>query len=191
MNNFTVDSLREFLNSHGVGTTIWGTGITKPIEKLLEEINEGEYELILNDNKIERVVNCCSIDIYYKTDDGEIWKLREKKQIMFSGEIKNPGEIKNLSHTESVRGKNKKNEDPEEAIKREMQEEIGVSVIGYEKLRFIETTNHEGMPTTFPGLFSRYTQNHFETYLHKEYFKPEGYIENQPYKKIYFEWEKL
>lgn len=186
MNNFTVDTLREFLNSHGIDTSGWGQGITKSLDRLLGEINEGECEVAINDDgKAKRVLETCSVDIYYKDDNGTIWKLREQKQVLSSGTVKE------LTDTESIRGKMKSEENPGQAIKREIKEEIGVSDSGYDELKFLETKMHIGMPTTFPGLLSHYTQHHFETYLHKECFNPDGYIEKQPDKTIYFVWEKL
>jgi len=186
MEKFTVESLREFLNLHGVDTSSWGTGIFKSIETLVGDVNDGEIEIIIGKNgKAEAVLETCSADIYYKKENGEIWKIRETKQVMKNGEIKE------LTHKESIRGKCKKLERPEDAIKREIEEEIGVPPSGYGNLQFLEVRNFSGMSTSFPGLLGHYTQHCFETYLKKEYFKPEGYIEKQPDKTVYFEWEKI
>lgn len=184
--NFTVEALERFLNLYGIDTSDWGKGAAKSLDMMIEEINEGECKIVINDNgKAERILETCSVKMYYRDDKGMAWKLREQKKVLLSGQIIE------LTHTESIRGKIKKGENPEQALKREIKEEIGVSDNGYVKLKFLETKTHSGMPTVYPGLLSHYRQHYFETYLHKEFFNPDGYIEKQPHKTTYFVWEKL
>ena len=178
MDKFTEATLRNFLNSHGVDTKEWGTRAFKSVNKLLEGIEKGEMALReTKDGGVECIVNACSADVYFKDPEGILWKLKEEKRII-------------INNKESVRVKIREGENPKETIHREIQEELNIPESGY-KIKFLRTGNHEGVSTNYPNLFSKFSQHYFEVFLKKDYFKKDGYVEEQPTCSIYFIWEKI
>jgi hypothetical protein len=170
--------LERILGIQKIDWQKWGTGDSKTVDHLLNEINTGESIL----NGIIRFEKGVNIDVYYRQKE-TIWKLIEEKQVFTDGRVKR----RNLST--SIGEKMKPGESPLETAARGMREELGIIGVAFASLRF------EDQPlvpsTSFPGLFTKRNVFFFETTLSAEQYNPEGYREIQADKTNYFIWIRL
>lgn len=176
--------LKQQLQNAGIDVSQWGIGKAKTLQHFLKEIEDGETILIKNiDGKLLRKVIVGNANIYYTSPEGKKFILKEEKQIFKDGRER----IRNLD--ESIAEKIKATENPEDAMVRGIQEELGIeSEINLKK----DNTKEELlMSPSYPGLQSQYIFHKFETILNDQQFKPEGYIEEQLDKSTYFIWEEI
>ncbi len=186
-NNFdylkTTD-LKTQLEEAGIDISLWGKGESKTFEHLQKEIEEGETNLVKNEQgELLRKVVVGIADIYFLTDEGKKLHLKEEKQVFRDGRSR----VRDLGG--SVFEKMKPDEDPEEAVCRGVQEELGLSG----PVALVKKATQEQLvdSPSYPGLKSQYVRHIFETFINKEQFKPEGYVEEQKDKSTYFVWEEI
>lgn len=181
INENYLSQLEKKLEDAGIDTSVWGKGSAKTIEHLQNEIDKGEATLIEVDNELLRKVIVGNADIFYDAPDNKKYKLKEEKQIF------KDGRVRERDSGGAVSEKMKINEDPTDAMKRGIEEELQIKGdINIKKLG-----NNEKIITSpsYPGLKTQYTTHSFEVFLKEEQFNPDGYVENQEDKNTYFIWE--
>lgn len=180
-----IDKLRSQLDTFGIDTVKWGTGIYKTIYHLADEIKNGE--IILKENKdgeLIRVSEIVATTIYFTDKDGKTYRLKEQKQVFNDGR-----ERVRQSEGQAVFEKMKSGEEPAEAILRGINEELGINcgIV----VKYIETIENFGEAGSYPGMSTESKTHYFETILEAPQFQPQGYIEEQSDKITYFVWELI
>ena len=176
------EELHNILKEFNIDLSVWETGSYKSVEHLWNEIKEEEC-IIYNDNtKLKREVNFVGAKIMYKIGDTK-YHLKEEKAIFKDGRER----IRNIWY--SMAEKFKFNEDPQEALIRGMKEELDINILEnqttfYNKVYFPSDED-------YPGLKSFHTGYSYIITLNENQYKPEGYIEHQADKDIYFVWEEV
>lgn len=181
---FTADALQKQLANAGINTSSWGTGQAKTLAHLQNEIENGEAILITGEiGELLRKVVVVAADIYYQLSDGQIYRLKEDRQVFKDGRERRRG----FGH--AVSEKIKTDEDPRTAMIRGIKEELGISG----EIFLTETGTEEQViaSPSYPGLKSHYIHHKFEATLTEEQFKPDGYKEVQADKTTFFVWEEV
>jgi len=179
-----IKSLRSQLENAGINISNWGTGKAKTIEHLQKEIEEGETVLTTNENgELIRNLNVVSSDIYYISKEGKQYRLKEEKQVFQDGRERKRG----LEY--AISEKIKADEDPEKAIIRGIEEELGIE--GDIKTNKIEIEINTIESPSYPGLKTEYNIHKFKTILNEKQFNPNGYIERQDGLTTFFVWEEI
>lgn len=174
----------KYLEFYAIEINRWGTNDAKTIQHLIKEINEGESTLCENDDGLlVRQLNIVTAKIYFETNEGTKYILSEDRQVF------NDGRRRIRQNDSSVSEKMKPNENPEDAIKRGIQEELSIQgeliITNYEKKT---STNYTD---SYPTLLSQYIIHRFNVYLNEAQFNINGYFEEQPDKTTYFIWLKV
>jgi ADP-ribose pyrophosphatase YjhB (NUDIX family) len=176
-------SLRELLQAEGYDTDRWGVGATKTVEALWDEVKSGESELVEVEGLLVRRTYVAAIDVITQLDDGTRLKLYEEKQVFANGSVRERGLLTSLGE------KMKPGEDIEAATQRAVKEELGIKKVvslrgtGNRVLEK-DTETYGGMPTQ---LFLQFAEVEIAT----EDYKPEGYVEAQPDKLVFFQWAAI
>ena len=179
----TEQELASVLMAAGIPIQDWAQGSAKTVEHLRVEIEEGESQIDVGINgEIRRRVSVIWVDVLYPADNGDVYILREDRQVYKDGRVRR----RQLST--SLGEKMKPNEEPTAAVERALHEELGVTATaGLYTLGAGKKTAHT--PDSYPGL-----KSHFKTYLYAavistEAFVAEGYVEEQADKTNYYVWE--
>jgi hypothetical protein len=181
-----IDDLNLQLKKAGIDVSGWGTGGYKTLEHLSNEIESQETILTTDTNgELLRKIEVVGAAIFYFSDDGKKYSLKEEKQIFIDGRERRRLAIKGRSIFEKM----KPNEDPKCAIIRGIQEELGIK--GDIDLRQTDTYKKIGDSDSYPGLKTESTLYMFNSTLSQEQFNPDGYIEEQPDKTTYFTWIEI
>lgn len=176
--------LVEKLHTAGVDLSTWGYGATKTVEQLFQEIEGGEAELVTaSDGRLVRKTAVANIEVQYTDAAKKRWRLIERKQVFADGSERERG------LGTSVAEKLKVGENVPEAAVRGLQEELGFSEMVALSGTGVELK--EADSPSYPGLRAQYEIHAFTAELSPEQYKPEGYIEAQPDKSTYFEWEEV
>ena len=173
----------QMLKDHGINTELYGTGTFKTIGHLYQEIHEGETELTEEGGQLIRKVQFVGARILYKKD-GEWIRLYEEKQIFKDGR-----ERRRTNMPYSAAEKFKTGEDPKEVIVRGMKEELNLE-ISTNQFTFYNKVKM-GEDGDYPGINSFHTGYEFLVILNDEQYTPEGYIERQKDKDVYFTWRPI
>lgn len=181
-----IDDLIFRLKKAGIDVSSWGTGEYKTFEHLLNEIESQETKLSIDVNgELVRTIEVVGAAIYYISNDGKKYYLKEEKQIFIDGrERRRP-----MTKGRSVFEKMKPNEIPKEAIIRGIREELGIK--GDIDLRQTDTYNKIENSESYPGLRTKSTLYMFDSLLNQEQYNPDGYIEEQSDKTTYFTWLEI
>jgi len=174
--------LLKLLKKYKIPLKLWGTGEAKTLDHLIAEISSGEAVLEEGEGGLLRVALGVCLDVFYKNKN-VVYKLIEEKQVYKDGRVRRRG------LPTSIGEKLKPNEDPIFAAYRALFEELGIKI----RLVLLERPGIIKGPVpsiSFPGLKTKYIFSVFEVWLPKEFYKPEGYIENQSDKSSHFIWKK-
>lgn len=181
--NSDLDNLKELLNSYNIPIDLWGTGKSKTINNLLNELENNECSLEEKNDKITRYIEFVGIKIYY-TKDNERFILKEDRQEF------NDGRVRRRDMPSSVSEKMVFGEDPIVASIRGIREELGVKIEAHQLTKRSDL-NYNGGSLSYPGLDTKYKGHKFICNLIDDQFNPSGYVEIQKDKKTFFIWEKL
>ncbi len=181
--NVDLENLKELLNGYNIPIELWGTGKSKTINNLLDELDNDECSLEEKDNKLTRYIEFVGIKIYYIKDD-ERFILKEDRQEF------NDGRVRRRDMPSSVSEKMVFGEDPVIAAIRGIREELGVKIEAHQ-LTKRSNLNYNGGSLSYPGLDTKYKGHKFICNLIDDQFNPSGYVEIQKDKKTFFIWEKL
>lgn len=173
----------QMLKNKGINTELYGTGTFKTIGHLYQEIEEGETELTDEDGQLVRRVQFVGARILYKKD-GEWLRLYEEKQIFKDGR-----ERRRTNMPYSAAEKFKSGEDPKEVIVRGMKEELKLDITK-DQFAFYNKKEIENNDD-YPGIKSFHIGYEFLVVLNDEQYNPDGYIERQSDKDVYFTWRLM
>lgn len=175
--------LRALLSSFGVKYHLWGTGESKTLEHLIEELATGESSLVIVDQKLIWTSVCASVLITY----GDL-TLVEDRQVFNDGRTR----TRPQHYGTSINEKLKPGENHYEGVVRALSEELGI------ELTVLDVPIYKGpkeigpAPSqSYPELLSRFTRHEYLWEMSQGFYVPEGYVETQPDKTTYFIWKKL
>lgn len=174
----------DTLKSHKIPIDTWGTGKAKTVDHLVKEVVEGEAVLTTTESgELVRQISVIGMDVFHKGADGKTYKLVEDKQIF------KDGRERRRELPTSMGEKLQPGEDLNAAAVRAVREELGVE--GDIPVEHLQTTSKIRESNSYPGLNGEYVIHDFSSELSDEQFKPEGYIERQPDKDVYFVWKEI
>ncbi len=175
-----VEEVTDRLQAHGIPLEQWGVGKAKTVTHLAKEILEGETVLTEKSGELLRSVELVHLDVRYVSDGVEL-QLLEDRQEFADGRERRRG-LAGLSE------KMKPGEDPLSSARRALGEELGVN--SENEVQDLGSEQESQTSPSYPGLTTEYTRHEMRTYLPKEAFKPEGYVERQQDKSTFFVWAK-
>jgi len=161
----TVESLRRILEDENISTTDWGKSKkTKPLSKLFEEIKNGETKLANINGKLKRIVDTVSAKIY--DNPQKAYLLYEEGHYNQKME-----KLKDRGNPD-IREKMNEGEDPREAVKRGIAEELGEKYStnirffkGAPAIDIDKVDIKEENSNSYPGLPARYRWYKEEVYI--------------------------
>jgi hypothetical protein len=177
------DELRNNLVEHGIPVESWGTGQSKTLKHLYNEIESGECSLSDEGEYLTRYIEFVAIKVYYRKEE-ELYFLREDRQEF------NDGRIRKRNMPSSVSEKMKFGEDPLVSAIRGIEEELGFRVES-SQLSKRKDIVYNGSSVSYPGLTAKYKGHQYICYITDEQFSDSGYIEVQKDKKTFFNWTKI
>jgi len=161
-NQIKVDSLENLLailSQYNIDISQWNhQDGNKTIEDLLVEIQQGESQLKLIQDKIVRLLRVSAIEVFFQLRNNQ-FKLIEDKQIFFSGKVRKR-EINSI--TEKLKGK----ENPLDGAYRGLEEEIGLKIT--KDLTFVGETYWEKISPSYPDLLTLYQVFNYHIILGEE-----------------------
>jgi hypothetical protein len=178
-----LNSLKNYLNKFSIPIDNWGTGKSKTIEHLFDELKNEECFLTEIDGTLVRSIEFVGVKIYHN-ENNERWVLKEDRQEF------NDGRIRRRNMPSSVSEKMKFGEDILKSAIRGIKEELGVD-ISTSQLSKRKDLFYDGGSVSYPGLKTKYKGHQFICELQSHQFDPSGYVEVQRDKKTYFVWHKL
>jgi len=173
----------ELLKKWKVPYEMWGTGKSKTLRHLQNEIDGEECSLVETDEKLIRMIEFVGIKIYWEKD-GETFFLKEERQEF------NDGRVRRRSIPSSVSEKMKFGEDPVIAAIRGIHEELGVKIEGHQLTKHSDL-RYDGGSLSYPGLETKYKGHKFVCHFTDDQYNPRGYVEVQEDKKTFFTWVKI
>jgi len=180
----SLEELTNYLKKFNVPLEKYGTEGYKTVSHLLNEIKEGETVLTEKNDKLHRYVEFIGARVIYKDKNGDNWRLYETKQVFKDGRTRVRS---NMPY--SMAEKFKSGEDTRDGIIRGMKEELGIDITKDQFVFFnkVEIENNED----YPGIISHHIGHEFLVILNDDQFNPDGYIERQVDKNVYFGWKKM
>lgn len=153
----------------------------KGSKDLWKELQDGECELVIEGDKLIRKVTVLNVIVLY----GE-QQLYETKQVKKDGggvrERNLPYLAEKLSPSETLKA----------GVLRALKEELSLENIPPESgIKSIYEVDSEAPPSSYTGLESQYTVYQAIYNLPEELYNPQGYMEQQPKKTVYFEWRSI
>lgn len=179
-----IETLKSKLIEYSVPVEKWGTGKSKHIDNLLDEIIEKECIVVDEGGYLVRYIEFVGIKIYYVDKDDQLWILKEDRQEFHDGRVRR----RNMPS--SVSEKMKFGEDPAISAVRGIKEELGVE-IEISQLTKRRDLDFNGGSISYPGLRAKYKGHQFICYFEEKQFIPGGYIERQKDKSTFFVWQKI
>lgn len=174
------DAVSRVLGHYSIAAMSWGKGGAKTLDHLAAEIRDGDSELFIDGDSLARRVRNVWVDVFVVSGTGR-HHLVERRQVFYDGRTRE----RNLPA--SIGEKCKIQEDPAAAAQRGLAEELGIE----KPLSLVQAESREnpvGEPS-YPGLRTVYDTYWFIAEIDPKDYKPEGYVEEQPDKRTYFEWE--
>lgn len=178
-----VQTLGAVLQAHGFDTARWGEGPTKTVADLWEEIAGGETELVEVQGELVRRTCVAGVDVFTELPDGSRYRLREDRQV-----FRNGSERRRTLAT-SLGEKVKPGETTEVAVRRAITEELGVAEVASLTERGTDFVVRRSQ--TYDGMQTELEMRLAEVTIAPADFRPEGYVEHQADKSIYFVWEAV
>lgn len=174
-----ITELKNLLTQHDIKFDMWGMNATKTIGQLALEILTGDCELTVEEGKLIRKVQVVSVDVSYVDKDGMLFLLFEDRQVFKDGTVRRRAYF-------GLREKMKKNENKLAAAQRALKEEL--KIITNTDMLEGDFESAIEQPPSYPGLESKYAIFPFSYTMPEEYYKPEGYIDEQDDKTTFFVW---
>lgn len=179
------EELSAYLSGFRIPLWKWGQGAAKEVSHLLNEINDGDTQLVEEGGGLIRKVCFVNIEITGRIS-GRLNRLVEDRQVFNEGtqteRVRRRQELGG-----SVKEKIHPGESPEESASRAIHEELGIeSKVDLSKTR---SENLDKESPSYPGLRSQYVATYFGVELKGDQVKPEGYKEVESDRTTYFVWQ--
>jgi hypothetical protein len=177
--------LVELLDAAGVPHQSWGTGSAKSVDDLLAEVRKRESILFSEaaGTRLVRIVWVAAANVYYCGGGRACFRLVERKQVLPDGRERSRGCRFSICEKFALP------EDPEQAIRRALREELGINpadaAVEHGDLAVEETDRGD----SYPGLMSRFIFCQFFVRLGDGSYRPEGYVEHGKL-TTHFAWEE-
>lgn len=178
-----INELINYLRKYSIPISAWGTGKSKTVEELHDELVNKECSIIEDGDNIVRIIEFVAIKVYYRDDNGDVYFLKEDRQEF------NDGRTRRRNMPTSVAEKMKSGESPLVAGVRGIKEELNVEIKSAQ-LTKQKDIRYNGGSMSYPGLRSKYKGYQFICFFDRSQFNIDGYIEVQRTKKTYFKWVK-
>jgi hypothetical protein len=169
----------QLLADYRINCNEWGTGISKPLSSLLNEIERGESRLLVDQGVLVRRIEVARIKVFYQPPTGEALFLAEAGQKFHDGRVRIRRSEYSLA--EKIMG-----ETAAQAAARAFREELQIETVP--PLKGGSLSAVRGECADFPGLISEKVFTNFSAWLTQSEFKPEGYTEIQADKCTVFRW---
>ena len=186
-NTTSQETLGAYLMRFGIPVNNWGQGAAKTVQHLFSEITNGDCELVQEESGLVRRVHVVNISVFAKFD-GNKHTLIEDRQVFNEG---TPQERMRQRRDlgGAVSEKIHSSENPDAAVPRALNEELGVGgTIGFDKTGSEDVDRDS---PSFPGLRTQYRAHHYNVTLIGDQIHKEGYKEVQPDKTTYFVWNDV
>lgn len=170
------------LQAYDIPIHTWGQGQAKGVEFLLDEIERGESRLCVEAGQLCRRLDVVRLQVFYRNPEGELFYLREQKQVFADGRERQRNSPYSLGE------KIIPNETSRQTAARGMLEELGI--VGQSTFLDGRLSAHDGTCLDYPGIASRKVFTTFTVFITDEQFKPEGYVEDRNGVRTEFHWEK-
>ena len=157
----------------------YGKGKAKSFQQLVDEIKNGETDIIWLDNRPIRLLRIVFLKVCYKDKI-----LVEDRQEFPDGRVRYRG-------IEGISEKLLPQEEPNKAVYRALQEELGFQLEKLQNLsiKFLGQELSKKESPSYPGLESHYDIYKYEIYLSDNLYKPEYLELYQDGQKTYFSWK--
>lgn len=177
----TEEGFRNYLSSFRIPVDSWGQGAAKTVGHLMREIEAGETVLTTRGKELLRQVGFAAVWVTYR-DGRDTYELVEDRQ-----EFRD-GRVRRRDTGSSISEKIQPGENPKDAAKRALREELGIS--GKVDLKGGKKTEELKESPSYPGLRTQYLRHDFSAELKLDQYSPEGYVEEQDDKTTYFVWQR-
>lgn len=177
-------NLINLLKKNDIPCDLWGTGKSKTINHLLDELKNGECEIAELHGTLTRFIEFVGVKVFYTDKDEQTWILKEDRQEF------NDGRVRRRNMPNSVSEKMKSGEDPLISAIRGIREELGIKVYAHQ-LKKRRDLSYDGGSLSYPGLDTKYKGHKFICDIDDNQFEPRGYVEVQSDKKTFFIWIKI
>lgn len=171
----------------GVPVWEWGKGNAKAISHLYSEIENGDTELVEEDNQVIRRVCFVNIEVMARFND-QPHRLIEDRQVFDEGTVVE--RVRQRREMEgAVKEKMHPKENPIDAAHRAIREELGI----YSEVNplLVNTEDLDRESPSYPGLRTQYRAIYFAVELGGDQINPEGYREVESDKTSYFVWRAI
>ena len=160
--------------------TQWGTGSAKGLNDLYKELVDGECTLLAAGRTLVREFRVARVDVFHMTDDGQLLRLKEDRQIF------NDGRTRFRGFEYAIGEKAKPLERFHEAAHRGLSEELKI----HDPLELLPINSFVDMepPKDYPGIPSISKRADYRLILPPDYYRAEGYVDEQTDKKTVFIW---
>lgn len=179
----SINELKTKLQEYSVPIDFWGTGESKTIEHLFDELQNDECTIVDEGGYLVRYIEFVGIRIFYKDQNNQIWALIEDRQ-----EFKD-GRVRRRKMPSSVSEKMKFGEDSLISAIRGIQEELEITVTAEQLIKH-RPLYYNGGSQSYPGLKAKYKGHQYTCYFDETQFRPRGYVEIQKDKSTFFKWIK-
>ena len=168
--------LRQILSTYGIDTSEW----VKSPEKLFSEIEAGEVRLHIEEDRVVQHLQVSNV-IIFSPDGSQV--LEENYHVRKSDGLKTKRTYFRRSVTEKIR----LTESPMMAACRGLKEELELEP---DPASVVYTRNsvQREEDLYYLGLLFNTEVSHYMLTLQEELYNPQGYIEQQPKKTVYFNW---
>lgn len=184
MHKWTHEKLRAWLSEQQLPVDEYGRGVAKTIDHLLRELIAGECALELGDGQVRRTILGAHLLVHHRRTDGVRLILVEDRQVFADGRVRR------RQLTSSIGEKMRAGEEPDQAAKRALVEELGLEDIADVSLEYRGLEEKVVQSTSYPGIVSHYQTHFYHCSLPARHFDPHGYIERQPDKTSYWVWQE-
>lgn len=178
-----IENLSDKLKKYHIPIEKWGTGESKTIKHLFNELQGGECRLAKEEGRLTRFIDFTSVKVFYKHGKSTYFLVEDRQEFK-------DGRVRKRSTGTSVAEKMKIGEDPLKAAIRGIEEELNIRIsrdqIQIDKPLF-SSDKESG---SYPGLRTKYNKYSFVCYLNSSQFKQE-YVEIQEDKSTFFKWIRI
>ncbi|MDP9211876.1 MAG: NUDIX domain-containing protein [bacterium] len=168
---------------HDIPLDEWGTGEANTITALMGQLESGEVALLEGEQgELIRHSEAAGIIVLHHGDDGHLYRLNERQ-------VFDDGRVRSRNFPGSIGEKIRHGESAEEAARRALVEELGLSpeLAADTEVRLHKKLRRDRHSQSFPGMISRGSLMLYVVEFDGRHYRP-CYVERQEGKTNHFEW---